>query len=127
MALGHILLVGTGGFLGSVARFLVSGLIHRLFPFTTFPYGTLVVNLLGCLVIGFFAGLMEMRQVFDPSQRAFVLIGILGGFTTFSTFAYETLGLLHAAEYGRSLFNIAAHVVLGLGAAWVGYFWAQYT
>lgn len=68
-----------------------------------------------------------MRQVLDPSQRAFVLIGLLGGFTTFSTFAYETLGMLHAAEFGRSLCNIAAHVVLGLGAVWVGYVLAQYT
>ena len=93
---------------------------------TTFPYGTLAVNVLGCLVIGFLGGLLELRQLLNPAHRVFILIGMLGGFTTFSTFAYETLGLLHAAEFGRSLLNIAGHVILGIGAAWFGYLCAQY-
>lgn len=91
-----------------------------------FPIGTVTVNVLGCLAIGFLGGLLELRQVLDPEHRAFVLIGVLGGFTTFSTFAYETLGLLHAAEFGRSLLNIVGHVLLGIGAAWIGYLCAQY-
>jgi CrcB protein len=123
--LGQLLLVGMGGFLGAAGRFAVSGLAHRLGAPDDFPWGTLTVNVLGCLAIGFLAGLMELRQLVGPSQRLFLLIGALGGFTTFSTFAYETLGLLHASEMARALGNVAAHVVLGLAAAWIGYVGAQ--
>lgn len=124
--LGQILLVGLGGFVGSAARFVVAGLVHRVIPLSTFPYGTLAVNVLGCLAIGFLGGLMELRDVLGPSQRLFLLVGVLGGFTTFSSLAYETLGLFHAAEFGRSIANVAGHVVLGLTAAWVAYRGAQY-
>jgi len=123
---GQILLVGLGGFVGSAARFGTTGLVHRMLPMTTFPYGTLVVNVIGCLMIGCLGGLMELRQVLDPSHRLFLLIGVLGSFTTFSTFAYETLGLLHAAEMGRAMLNVVGHVVIGLAAAWLGYVGVQY-
>ena len=121
----QVLLVGIGGFIGSSARFVISGLVHRFLPFTTFPFGTLTVNILGCLAVGFLGGLLELRQVLGPSQRLFLMIGILGGFTTFSTFAYEALGLLHAAEFGRSIVYVVGHAVLGLTAAWLGYLGAQ--
>ncbi len=101
-------------------------MVHRVIPLSTFPYGTLAVNVLGCLAIGFLGGLMELRDVLGPSQRLFLLVGVLGGFTTFSSLAYETIGLFHAAEFGRSLANVAGHVVLGLAAAWVAYRGAQY-
>jgi len=123
---GQMLLVGLGGFVGSAARFGTAGLVHRMLPMTTFPFGTLAVNILGCLAIGCLGGLMELRQVLGPAQRLFLMIGVLGGFTTFSTFAYETLGLLHAAEMGRAILNVAGHAVLGLAAAWVGYVGVQY-
>ncbi|MEM7351082.1 MAG: fluoride efflux transporter CrcB [Acidobacteriota bacterium] len=122
---GRVLLVGLGGFVGSSARFMVSGLVHRLLPHSAFPLGTLTVNVVGCLVIGFLGGLMELRQILGPAQRLFLLVGVLGGFTTFSSFAYETLDLIHATQAARAGLNIAAQVLLGLGAAWVGYAGAQ--
>ena len=120
-----VLIVGLGGFIGSGARYALSGLVHRLPFLGTFPHGTLVVNVVGCLAIGFLGGIMELRQALGPSQRLFLLIGVLGGFTTFSTFAYETLSMAHASDFAKVALNIAAHVVLGLAAAWAGYACAQ--
>jgi CrcB protein len=120
-----MLLVGAGGFVGSVARFTLSGFVQRMAPASSFPFGTLAVNVAGCLAIGFLGGMLEIRQMLTPTTRLFVMIGLLGGFTTFSTFAYETLGLAHGAELGRALLNTVAQLVLGLGAAWLGYVGAQ--
>ncbi len=94
--------VGIGGFIGSLFRFGVSGFVHRLLPFATFPYGTLAVNVSGCLVIGILGGLAESRQVISPELRLFLFLGVLGGFTTFSTFGYETIELLRDAEHFRA-------------------------
>ena len=122
--LWQMAVVGLGGFCGSVARFLLSGIVHRVLP-PVFPYGTLVVNVLGCLAIGYFSGLAQVRSLFGPSQRLFLLVGVLGGFTTFSTFAYETLALAQGSEFLRAAVNIGASVTLGLAAAWLGYLSAQ--
>ena len=116
-----ILLVGLGGAIGSIGRYLLGGWVHALVPFATFPYGTLVVNVLGCLAIGLVAGLSDFRSAFGPELRVFLMIGVLGGFTTFSSFAYQTLALARDAELGRAFANVAAQAVLGLGAAWLGY------
>ena len=121
VALYHAAVVGSGGFLGALARYALSGLVHRQFVLATFPYGTLVVNLLGCLLIGVFAGLAESRQMFGPEFRTFVLIGILGGFTTFSTFGNETFVMIRDDEYLRATMNVAVHVILGLALVWLGY------
>ena len=120
-ALRPILLAGLGGFIGSAGRYLIGGWVHRFAPLTTFPIGTLFVNASGCFLIGLLGGLIEVRQMFGPDLRVFLLIGVLGGFTTFSSFAYETLALTRDAEFARALFNIAAQMILGLGAAWLGY------
>lgn len=85
-----LLLVGTGGFIGSVLRYLISGLVFRLLDKPWFPVGPLAVNLLGCLAIGLLGGIAEQRRIFTPEFRFFVFVGILGGFTTFSAFAYDT-------------------------------------
>lgn len=90
-------------------------------PLTTFPYGTLLVNLLGCLLIGVVAGYAESRQLFGPEVRMFVLIGVLGGFTTFSTFGYETFAMLRDNDLLRAAANVGAHVILGLALVWLGY------
>jgi CrcB protein len=116
-----MLWVGFGGFVGSSLRFVISGWVHRLSGTSTFPYGTLVVNVVGCLLLGFLGGWAEHRQMLTPATRLFVMIGVLGGFTTFSTFAYETLAFAHGADVGRALANIGLQVVLGLGAAWLGF------
>jgi CrcB protein len=115
-----VLLIGIGGFIGSISRYLVGGLVHRLFPFTGFPYGTLVVNVLGCLLIGFTVGLVEMKQMFRPEIRLFLLIGLLGGFTTFSTFGYETFALTRDGETVRAGVNVLLHIIVCFGAVWFG-------
>ena len=113
--------VGLGGFLGALARYGLTGLVHRHVPFTTFPYGTLVVNLVGCLIIGFVAGLTETRPLFGPEFRTFIRIGVLGAFTTFSTFAYETFAMIREDDFLYAVANVGLHMVLGLAFVWIGY------
>jgi CrcB protein len=116
-----LLLVGLGGALGSIARHLLGTWVNSAFPLSTFPWGTLAVNVSGCLVIGLLGGLGDARASLGPELRMFLFVGVLGGFTTFSSFAYETLALLRFEDLARALANVAAQVVLGLGAAWIGY------
>ncbi|RMH01808.1 MAG: fluoride efflux transporter CrcB [Planctomycetota bacterium] len=116
------LLVGAGGFAGAVGRWALAGLAHRLAPLTTFPVGTLAVNLLGCLAIGVVAGLAESRQLFGPEARLFLLVGLLGGFTTFSTFGNETFAMLRDGEGLRAAANVGVHLVAGLALVWLGHF-----
>ncbi|QOJ32722.1 MAG: CrcB family protein [Gammaproteobacteria bacterium] len=117
----QLVLVALGGALGSVARFLGSGAVHRLFPGLAFPVGTLAVNVAGSLVIGLIGGLAEGRQFLVPDLRVFLLTGVLGGFTTFSAFAFESLGLGLDGAWTRLVLNVGAQLLLGLGAAWAGY------
>jgi fluoride exporter len=116
-----VLIVGCGGFIGSAGRYLIGGWAHRLFPTTTFPVGTLVVNAIGCFAIGLLSALFEGRQLLSPEARLFLMIGILGGFTTFSSFAYETLGLARDGDTLRATWNLIAQVGICMVAAWVGY------
>ena len=116
----QIILVGIGGFIGAVFRFLLSGFVHRLVPLSEFPFGTLAVNVVGCLLIGLLNGLAETRQVIGPELRLFLMIGMLGGFTTFSAFGYETLELIRDAEVSRAMGNVFLQVFLGLVAVWLG-------
>lgn len=115
-----ILLVGGGGFIGSVLRYLASGYVQNLSGSIGFPYGTLAVNLAGCLVIGFLSYLADVRGIFTAETRAFVFVGVLGGFTTFSTFGNETMNLLRDGENTYALANVGAHVLLGLAFVWLG-------
>jgi fluoride exporter len=121
----QILLVGMGGFLGSVLRYLFSGWLHRSLSSDWFPYGTLGVNVLGCVLIGFLAGLEESHGVFTPETRLLIFIGLIGGFTTFSSFAYETFYLARSALYVTAFANIMGEVVMGLLAVWVGHILAR--
>lgn len=117
-----ILLVGTGGFFGSIFRYVLTGLIHRILSTNVFfPYGTLCVNVFGCFLIGVFGGLVENRQLFGPEFRWLALIGLLGGFTTFSTFGFETFSLARDGQLVGMFANIFLHLILGLGAVWLGY------
>lgn len=116
----EILLVGFGGFVGSVCRYLAGGWVQRLMPPVLFPWGTLAVNVVGCLGIGLASGLLGIRQWSSPEVRLAVTVGLLGGFTTFSTFGAETLGLARAGEMGRAVVNVVAQLVLGLAAVWLG-------
>lgn len=116
----NILLVGFGGFIGSVLRYLASGYVQQSSRSIDFPYGTLAVNVIGCFVIGFLAQLAEDRGVFTAESRVFVFVGILGGFTTFSSFGNETLNLARDSQMMNALANVGANVVLGLFAVWLG-------
>jgi len=115
-----ILLVGAGGFLGSISRYAAGGLVHRILENPWFPYGTAAVNILGCFIIGFFGGLMESRQFFTPEIRLFLMVGFLGGFTTFSSFGYETITLARDAQLFAAFSNVLIQLILGLGAVWLG-------
>ena len=95
-----LLIIGLGGFVGAICRYGLGGWVQRLTG-GTFPYGTLVVNVTGCFLIGFLLMLFEQRQLFSPTTRLFLTVGILGAFTTFSTFGYETLELLRSSSRSR--------------------------
>lgn len=114
--------IGVGGALGSVLRFWLSGLVERDFG-QTFPWGTLLVNVSGSLVIGFFAALTgpEGRWLAAPSLREFFLIGICGGYTTFSSFSLQTLNLAQEGQWFRAGANAVLSFVLCLLAVWLGH------
>lgn len=116
----NILLVGFGGFIGSVMRYLASGYVQQATKSAGFPYGTLAVNVIGCFAIGFLAQLAESRGVFTSEARLFVFVGILGGFTTFSSFGNETFNLARDSQMMSALANIGANVIIGLFAVWLG-------
>jgi CrcB protein len=115
-----ILLVGCGGFLGSIARYLLGGAVHRMVQAPVFPFGTLVVNVGGCLAIGVLGGLADQRGLLSSGARIFLLIGVLGGFTTFSSFGYETYQLMRDGETLPALANVLLQIGLGLAAVWAG-------
>lgn len=114
-----IFLAGIGGFFGSILRYSVSGFVQDVSRSIHFPYGTLAVNLIGCFAIGFLAQLAETRGVFTAETRTLIFVGVLGGFTTFSAFGNETINLWREGQSGLALLNIAAHLMLCLGAVWL--------
>jgi fluoride exporter len=115
-----IIFVALGGALGSVSRYLLGTWTQSASKSIDFPYGTLAVNLIGCFVIGFLAQLAEARGVFTPEARALVFIGILGGFTTFSSFGNDTINLFRDGEMFNAFLNIGANVIFGLALVWLG-------
>ena len=121
-----IVAVATGGALGSVLRYLVGLATHRVFPGTVgagavFPLGTMVANLIGCFAIGLLAAYFDQRGALSPGVRLGLQVGVLGGFTTFSSFALETLALGRHDEVALALLNVGVQVVFGLAACWLGY------
>jgi CrcB protein len=119
--MGRLLLVGAGGFLGAVLRYLASGAVQAAARYGHFPWGTFAVNAAGCLLIGVVAGLAELRGVFSPEQRLFLITGFLGGFTTFSAYGYETYYLVRVGEVALAAANVAGQVAVGLAAVWGGH------
>lgn len=117
--MNQLLLIAAGGATGAVLRFLVSGWIYATLG-RDFPYGTLVVNVFGSLVMGLCFALLVERMVSGPEWRALLMIGLLGSFTTFSTFSIETLNLLEDGELFKAFSNMLFSVVLCLLSAWVG-------
>lgn len=117
----RVLLVGIGGFVGAVMRYAVSGWVHRVARVESFPIGTLVVNASGCLVLGLLAGLTELRGGVSSDTRALLFIGMLGGYTTFSTLGYETFQLLRDGELAQAGLNAAGSLLVGVLAVWIGF------
>ena len=115
-----ILLVGLGGFVGSVARYKLGGWLLHLTVQEKFPYSTFAVNVTGCLIVGVLAGLAERYELFGPGTRLFLFTGLLGGFTTFSAFGLETMFLLRRGEPWVAALYVVASVLVGLVAVWVG-------
>jgi fluoride exporter len=115
-----VLLVGFGGFLGSMLRYWLSGFAQDACPGVVFPVGTLVVNALGCLAIGLISELAEARGATSPETRAFLVVGLLGGFTTFSAFANETVSAFRDGDRVVALANVALSVAVCLVAVWGG-------
>ena len=117
--MAKLFLAGMGGFIGSVLRYSVSGFVQDWSRSIDFPYGTLAVNLVGCFAIGLLSHLAETRGFFTAETRTLIFIGVLGGFTTFSAFSNETINLWREGESLLAAVNVAAHLVLCLGAVWI--------
>ena len=112
--------IAAGGAVGALARYAAGGFVQQAFKTASFPIGTLAVNLIGCLLIGFGFGLIESRQPFTPEMRAFIFIGFLGSFTTFSTFGLESFNLARDGQWLLAAANIGLSVVVGLAAVLAG-------
>jgi len=115
----QLLVVGFGGFIGAIARWGLSGLVQRAAPYS-FPVGTLLVNALGCLVIGALMAATEGREWLSEDGRLFLTIGILGSFTTFSTFGYDTFALFRGGDMPMALANVGLNLAVGLAAVLAG-------
>lgn len=117
----QILLIGLGGFIGSIARYGLAGFFQRtLGEGRIFPVGTMAVNILGCLLIGFLSQFFQERLWIRPEIRMALTVGVLGGFTTFSTFGFETYRLLTDGEWKEAALNVMLSVLLCLFAVWLG-------
>lgn len=117
--MNQVLAIAAGGAIGSVLRYWLSALIHS-FADRSFPYGTLTVNVLGCLVMGFLFVLFIDRLSDNAVLRAGVLIGVLGGFTTFSSFTIETMNLIEQGAWLRAIVNMTGSLLLCMAATWLG-------
>ena len=116
----RILLVGLAGLSGTLCRYWLSGAFARRYG-EAWPLGTLAVNLLGCFAAGLLFHLMQERQAFSETARAAVFVGLLGGFTTFSSYGLQTFTLLREGRPGMAALNVVASNLLGLLLVWAGY------
>ena len=112
--------IALAGLLGTLLRYWLSGFVARQYG-ETFPWGTMAVNLIGCFVTGAVFFLAEERFLVSPTVRTVILIGLLGGFTTFSSYGLQTFTLLRDGEFGLAILNVVTSNILGLCMVWVGY------
>ena len=122
----QLLIVGLGGACGAVARYSLTGFVHRKFPeYLPYPIGTLAVNVLGCFLIGILMTLIAERDLFSETvsenTRLLLITGFLGSLTTFSTFGYETVELMMLSNIRLACWNVAANVIVGCGAVFAGH------
>lgn len=117
----HILMVFVGGGMGSLLRYAVNGGVLRYFPTASWPIATLIVNTVGCLLIGYLAGVSVYHGEMAYERKLLIITGFLGGFTTFSAFGLETFYLMREGHGGMVLLNVFLNVALGLMAVVIGY------
>jgi CrcB protein len=118
--MGKLFLIGLAGFVGTLGRYGLSGVVAKRYG-ETFPLGTLAVNLIGCFLVGLLFYLMQERFLVNQNVRTIILIGLLGGFTTFSSLGLQTFTLLQDNEIALAVLNMVASNVLGLLLVWAGY------
>jgi CrcB protein len=118
--MGKLFLIGLAGFVGTLARYGLSGVVAKRYG-ETFPLGTLAVNLIGCFLVGLLYYLMQERFLVNQNVRTIILIGLLGGFTTFSSFGLQTFTLLQDREFGFAALNLGVSNLFGLLMVWAGY------
>lgn len=116
----QILAIGIGGFIGAILRFLTGEWVHSIFPNTTFPVGTFSVNIIGSFVIGFFLSYVQQRPI-NPYVQTMIVTGLLGSFTTFSTFSNDTLKLFNQGLIINGLLYLLLSVVIGLIFVYLGF------
>ena len=113
-----------GGTIGTLARYFLSGITYQILGIS-FPYGTLIVNLIGCFIIGFLASISEEKYLLDSNTRLLLMVGFCGAFTTFSTFIFETSNLIRDGETLKAFINIAGSVIIGFAVFRLGIFLAE--
>jgi CrcB protein len=116
----EILLVGAGGCIGAICRYKLGGWILHHWEHAHFPLATLLINLLGCLLIGVIGGVAERAHAFSPHLRILLITGLLGGFTTFSAFGFETIYLLRRGDVPAAALYVGLSILLGVVAVWAG-------
>ncbi|WP_372639471.1 fluoride efflux transporter CrcB [Ancylomarina sp.] len=114
-----LLLIGLGGFLGSISRFLIALGVNRIFQ-SVLPVGTLAVNILGCILIGIIYSLAQEKNMLSPELRIFLGVGFCGGFTTYSSFAFDKFSLIKTGDFLMLSVYVSASVFLGLIAVYLG-------
>lgn len=117
----NLLLVGLGSCIGGISRYLLQSFIQRHY-FSSFPLGTLLVNITGCFAIGLVYGLANKGNLLSPDTRLFLATGLCGGYTTFSSFAFENMFLINGREWMYFSIYLSASVLIGLGATYLGAF-----
>jgi len=120
LIMSKTILIGIAGLIGTLLRYWLAGFVARQSG-ETFPWGTLVVNVVGCLIAGAVFHLTEERALFNPTLRTVILIGLLGGFTTFSSYGLQTFALLKDGAFGLATLNLVVSNVLGVLMVWAGY------
>jgi fluoride exporter len=114
-----IIYIGFGGAIGAISRYMISGWVHSKYE-GMLPLGTLIVNMLGTFILGFFMVVFTEKSIFTPATRSMIGIGILGAFTTFSTFSVETMNLIELSLWKTAFINVTVSVFAGLFFAWLG-------
>ncbi|HWN12142.1 MAG TPA: fluoride efflux transporter CrcB [Pyrinomonadaceae bacterium] len=118
--MSKLFLIGLAGFIGTLGRYWLSGVIARRYG-GTFPSGTLAVNLIGCFLVGMLFYLLQERFLVNQTVRTIVMVGFLGGFTTFSSFGLQTFTLLQNGQFGLAALNVSLSNLIGLVLVWAGY------